>query len=56
MRDIRRCHTSETARRAHSRPFAHSLANNILVPYTGNISGVIALAAALKDSQITSLK
>ena len=56
MRDIGRYHTSETARRAHSRPFAHSLANNYLTNSGRDMSGVIALAAALKDSQIVNLK
>jgi hypothetical protein len=55
MCDIGPCHTPETARRAHSHPLAHSLANNYL-GYGGDMSGVKALAAALKDSQITSLE
>ena len=37
-------------------PFAFSLAENNLTDYGEDTSGVIALAAALKDSQITSLK
>ena len=39
--------------RAHSLP--HSLANNFLA-YKGNMLGVVALSAALKDSKITNLK
>ena len=50
------CHTSETTQRAHSRPLAHSLAENNLTNYGEDMSGVIALAAALKDSQIVNLK
>ena len=49
-------HTSETAQHAHSRPLAHSLANNDLANDGQDMSGVIALAAALKDSQIVNLK
>ena len=49
-------HTSETARLAHSRPLAHSLAENNLTFYGRDMSGVIAIAAALKDSQIVNLK
>ena len=56
MRDIGQYHTSETAQRAHSRPFAHSLANNFLTSFGQDMSGVIALAAALKDSQVVNLK
>ena len=56
MCDSGRCHTPETAERAHSRPFAHSLAENNLTNYGQDISGVIALAAALKDSQVVNLK
>ena len=56
MCDIGPCHTSETTQRAYSRPLAHSLANNYLTNYGRDMSGVKALAAALKDSQITSLK
>ena len=37
-------------------PFAFSLAQNNLTNDGQDMSGVIALAAALKDSQITSLK
>ena len=37
-------------------PFAFSLAWNSLTNYGKDMSGIIALAAALKDSQITSLK
>ena len=37
-------------------PFAFSLADNFLTNYGKDMSGVIALAAALKGSQITSLK
>ena len=36
--------------------FALSLANNALTNYGKDMSGVIALAAALKDSKITHLK
>ena len=35
---------------------ALSLANNYLTNYGKDMSGVIALAAALKDSKITQLK
>ena len=56
MRDIGPCHTSETARHAHSRPLAHSLAGNNLTNNGRDMSGVIAIAAALKDSQIVNLK
>ena len=56
MCDSGRYHTSETAQHAHSRPFAHSLANNDLTSFGRDMSGVIALAAALKDSQIVNLK
>ena len=56
MRDIGPCHTSEIARRAHSRPSPHSLAENNLTNYGRDVSGVIALAAALKDCQIVNLK
>ena len=37
-------------------PFAFSLAQNNLTKYGKDMSGVIALAAALKDSQISTLK
>ena len=37
-------------------PLAFSLAHNNLTNDGKDMSGVIALAAALKDSQITSLK
>ena len=37
-------------------PFAFSLAQNNLTNYGKDMSGVIALAAALKDSQIVNLK
>ena len=37
-------------------PFAFSLADNNLSNNGKNMSGVKALAAALKDSQITNLK
>ena len=56
MCDIGPYHTSETAQRAHSRPFAHSLANNDLTNNGRDMSGVIALAAALKDSKVVNLK
>jgi hypothetical protein len=56
MCDSRPCHTSETAERARSRPFAHSLAENNLTNYGQDMSGVIALAAALKDSQVVNLE
>ena len=36
--------------------FALSLANNHLTNYGRDMSGVIALAAVLKDSQISTLK
>ena len=41
--------------RANLRLLLHSLADNYLC-YGGDMSGVIALAAALKDSQIVNLK
>jgi len=56
MCDSGLCHTSETAQRARSRPFAHSLAENNLTNSGRDMSGVIALAAALKDSQVVNLK
>jgi hypothetical protein len=56
MCDSGHCHISETTRRAHSRPFAHSLAGNNLTNLGRDMSGVKALAAALKDSQIVNLK
>ena len=37
-------------------PFAFSLAENNLTNNGDDMSGVIAIAAALKDSQITNLK
>ena len=49
-------HTSETAQCARSRPFANSLANTNLTNYGRDMSGVIALAAALKDSKVVNLK
>ena len=56
MCDIGPYHTSETAGRARTRPFAHSLAGNNLTHSGRDMSGVIALAAALKDSQVVNLK
>ena len=37
-------------------PFAFSLADNNLTNYGKDMSGVLALAAVLKDSQISTLK